>query len=110
MCDNACWSHKYDVLELYNSGNYMNKLLVHIHWYTGDKPAAGASQKDKQFSKWAWWRWQIQWNCIHTNKKTNVANNILKTFSNSYESDAKPTVFNRCEKQKAQNVRFCWNI
>ena len=51
-CDNACWSCGYDVSKLHDSGNCRKKKTGHIDSHTGDNPQAGASQKDKEFSKW----------------------------------------------------------
>jgi len=52
-CDNVCWSHGYDVAGNHHSGNCKYKLKNHVETHTGANPKAGASQKDKQFSKWA---------------------------------------------------------
>lgn len=51
-CDNACWSCGYDVLKLHDSRNCRNKLKGHIDSHMGANPQPGASQKDKEFSKW----------------------------------------------------------
>jgi len=52
-CENVCWSHGYDVAGNHHSGNCKYKLKNHVETHTGANPKAGASQKDKQFSKWA---------------------------------------------------------
>jgi len=52
-CENVCWSHGYDVAGNHHSGNCKYKLKNHVDTHTGANPKAGASQKDKQFSKWA---------------------------------------------------------
>ena len=52
-CDNSCWSHGYDISPLHDSTNCRFRLPGHIESHTGATPAAGANQKDKQFSKWA---------------------------------------------------------
>ena len=50
--DITCWSHDYDCSKKHHSGNCTHKKNGHINSHTGDNPAAGASQKDKQFLKW----------------------------------------------------------
>ena len=52
-CDNVCWSHGYDVAGNHHSGNCKFKLANHINTHTGANSKPGASQKEKQFSKWA---------------------------------------------------------
>ena len=52
-CDHACWSCGYDVSKMYHSGNCTKKKPGHIDSHSGANAAAGASIKDKQFSKWA---------------------------------------------------------
>ena len=51
--DNVYWSHGYDVAGDHNSCNCKFKLANHVDMHTGASPKPGASQKDKQFSKWA---------------------------------------------------------
>ena len=51
-CDNACWSCGYDVSKDHDSTNCRKKKKGHIDSHTGDNPQPGASQKDKEFSKW----------------------------------------------------------
>ena len=51
--ETVCWSCGYDVSKQHDSCNCRSKKAGHIDSHTGDNPQAGASQKDKEFSKWA---------------------------------------------------------
>ena len=51
-CNNACWSWGYDVFKQHDSGNCKKKKAGLINLHTGSNPQPGASQKDKEFSKW----------------------------------------------------------
>ena len=62
-CDHVCWSCGYDVSKLHHSGNCKKKKDGHNDSHTGANPQPGATQKDKEFSKWKWWCWQSQLEC-----------------------------------------------
>ena len=67
----------------------------------GDNPAPGASIKDKEFSKWACWRWRPQLESKPTNNRSRLAFNLLNILNKSYKT--KPTVTAR---PKGTSVRF----
>ena len=94
------------MLEDHCSDNCKFKLQGHINLQTGATPAVGASQKDKQFSKWVQWCWRAQSEYIHKKKRSRVVHNVLKTISNSY-INTKPTETTR---PKGAGVRFCDTI
>ena len=72
----------------------------------GDNPAAGASQKDKEFSKWACWRWRLQFECIPKEKRNRLTYNVLNILNkNGYNT--KLTV---AARPKGAGVRFCDTI
>ena len=50
--DNTCWSCGYNVSKKHTSDSYMKKKPGHVDWHIGDNPVPGASNKDKEFSKW----------------------------------------------------------
>ena len=101
-CDNTCWSCGYDILKHHHSGNRKRKKKSHIDQHTGDNPAAGASIKDKEFSKWALWRWRLQLECKPTNIRSSLAHNLLHILiRQSYCT--KPTVIAR---PKGTWIRF----
>ena len=51
-CDHACWSCGYNVSKLHHNGNCKKKKDNHNDAHTGANLQPGASQKDKEFSKW----------------------------------------------------------
>ena len=50
---NSCHTHGYDVADNHTSKTCKTPGPNHDREHTGDNPKPGASQKDKQFSKWA---------------------------------------------------------
>ena len=51
--NNCCSTHGYDVSNNHNSGNCNRPGPSHNSEHTSENPKPGASQKDKEFSKWA---------------------------------------------------------